>query len=732
MADDGRRASCRQVQAPRQFVEAENRRLRDAERKRKEENKRKREQSQARAPTWNNSVAKDEDRPSKVRSKVGKAQTKWNARYLELEVYKKRHGHCNVPAGQSSLGGWVNSQRKAYKKGNLSKERVQKLDALGLEWSLRGTPPTWDERFDELKNYKTDHGHCNVPVSQGSLGGWVQSQRKRTARRTNQLSKERVQKLDDLGFEWSLKSRQGMPPTGGQAQCTRSTGRHRAMKMRKSVLSPESIASPSNSERGSSESGACSSKRAAIGGEVARGPKNSSPTKRATGSLSSSYHDIGSSSGASPNRALVGDSSGEVGSSSGGDKMGSEKQQEVAAGLSKTRPRLDRLKQQHDEATSATATLGGCEKDQLKAQVSKLEGDNQKLVHQLAGLETTASRAEERRRKAEQDLDRLKQQYDGAMSIIETLNVQNASLVKEITETKQKLGANSAELKRVNRQLTDANSMIEKKEFLFKRERERERRARRGDAASWVMKMSELKDENQKLIAQLADLKTIASNAEEGRLKTEQDLEKSRMGLNGHLETLKSTLTRNTKLTTENARLVHQINDLEQEKGELNLKVTSSRSLNGSLRRQLEHAKDQAKQDLEFVKDQATREKRAMKLEHQTEIDSLELDRTRLQIENTNLKFPQSSNNNDAETHLRCRICTNMYGGGKVPILMKCCGAQLCVHCFEASKATQVANLSRTARSCTCDFCRTSYHSTEDTPWVKNIPFIAAIGIEID
>ena len=125
----------------------------------------------------------------------------WNERYRELEAFKTKRGHCNVPQRQGPLGKWVKNQRTERKGDKLSAERIQRLDDIGFVWELRSSPLTWDERLDELTKYKAEHGDCSVPKSYGPLGHWVTSQR--TARRKDKLSEERIQKLDNLGLEWS-------------------------------------------------------------------------------------------------------------------------------------------------------------------------------------------------------------------------------------------------------------------------------------------------------------------------------------------------------------------------------------------------------------------------------------------------------------------------------------------------------------------------------------------------
>ena len=58
----------------------------------------------------------------------------------------------------------------------------------------------WSERFDDLMNYKAGYGDCNVPQSQGPLGAWVDKQRVKY--KTGKLSQERITRLESIGFSW--------------------------------------------------------------------------------------------------------------------------------------------------------------------------------------------------------------------------------------------------------------------------------------------------------------------------------------------------------------------------------------------------------------------------------------------------------------------------------------------------------------------------------------------------
>ena len=122
----------------------------------------------------------------------------WDLRYRELKEYRDEHGNCNVPANLVPLGKWVQNRRQDYKNGRLSNERIARLEIIGFVWNLE--EQWWSERFDELTNYKSVNGDCNVPAKQSSLGTWVDNQRQ--SFKKGKLSQERADLLDRIGFSW--------------------------------------------------------------------------------------------------------------------------------------------------------------------------------------------------------------------------------------------------------------------------------------------------------------------------------------------------------------------------------------------------------------------------------------------------------------------------------------------------------------------------------------------------
>jgi hypothetical protein len=64
-------------------------------------------------------------------------QANWDSMHEALAAYQRAHGHCRVPrsaGNQSRLAHWVITQRCARRKGNLSAERIRRLDELGFSW----------------------------------------------------------------------------------------------------------------------------------------------------------------------------------------------------------------------------------------------------------------------------------------------------------------------------------------------------------------------------------------------------------------------------------------------------------------------------------------------------------------------------------------------------------------------------------------------------------------------
>lgn len=123
----------------------------------------------------------------------------WEERYNALCEWKDKHGTCLVPKAAGLLGRWTSRQRELQKKGTLSGVRFEKLNAIGFVWDANEL--AFQERFQDLLEFRRQYGHPCVPSTHPGLGMWVAKLRGRY--RQNKLSSERVEKLNGIGFVWS-------------------------------------------------------------------------------------------------------------------------------------------------------------------------------------------------------------------------------------------------------------------------------------------------------------------------------------------------------------------------------------------------------------------------------------------------------------------------------------------------------------------------------------------------
>jgi hypothetical protein len=133
-------------------------------------------------------------------------QQRWEAMYEQLACFHQAHGHCRVSttsAQHHKLGNWVRTQRTRFRQGELSQDEVRRLNDLGFTWEL--WRQQWEAMFAALVEYQDTYGHCDVPqqfAENRKLGNWVITQR--MYYRKGKLDAEQIERLNLLGFHWSL------------------------------------------------------------------------------------------------------------------------------------------------------------------------------------------------------------------------------------------------------------------------------------------------------------------------------------------------------------------------------------------------------------------------------------------------------------------------------------------------------------------------------------------------
>ncbi|KAL7526998.1 hypothetical protein ACHAXR_004649 [Thalassiosira sp. AJA248-18] len=80
----------------------------------------------------------------------------------------------------------------------LSKYRVNLLDSINFTWSVMPVRVTWEQRFEELRQFKEQNGR--FPTNrEGSLGDWLKSQRKLYTKKDADFMVKKFPKLEEIG-----------------------------------------------------------------------------------------------------------------------------------------------------------------------------------------------------------------------------------------------------------------------------------------------------------------------------------------------------------------------------------------------------------------------------------------------------------------------------------------------------------------------------------------------------
>ena len=144
----------------------------------------------------------------------------WAAWMALCREYRESHGDLIVPQswkkGDMKLGEWINYQRMAYLRGELSVRQMQDLNLLGMVWSIYSTRP-WEDWYADAKAYYEREGHLRIPKSFLTedglpLGRWLSTQRELYKGKAGHgtMPEERIQLLEEIGVEW-YRNRCGRP-----------------------------------------------------------------------------------------------------------------------------------------------------------------------------------------------------------------------------------------------------------------------------------------------------------------------------------------------------------------------------------------------------------------------------------------------------------------------------------------------------------------------------------------
>jgi len=134
-----------------------------------------------------------------------RAQSWENSFNMLLEYYWKNKNSdvsFEYEVNKIKLGHWVGKQRIAFKKGRMSRERIDKLNELRFKWEP--TENSWNENYNILLCWWKKQGSLNITISTeidgNKIGLWVKTQRKDYKK--GKLSQEKIDQLNKIGFRW--------------------------------------------------------------------------------------------------------------------------------------------------------------------------------------------------------------------------------------------------------------------------------------------------------------------------------------------------------------------------------------------------------------------------------------------------------------------------------------------------------------------------------------------------
>ena len=151
-------------------------------------------------------------RAVQIQSGTNTRKMPFDKRFDEIMAFKAKHGH------------WCSRLRCSYKKIQnnqkpkleLSDEQIRRLSDAGF--NLCPQRGAFDERINELMDFKVKHGNCNVHrtdeyAEYASLSKWCTATRgsykkiQHNQKPNINVSDEHIQRLNNAGFKWCLPRR---------------------------------------------------------------------------------------------------------------------------------------------------------------------------------------------------------------------------------------------------------------------------------------------------------------------------------------------------------------------------------------------------------------------------------------------------------------------------------------------------------------------------------------------
>jgi superfamily II DNA or RNA helicase len=149
----------------------------------------------------------------------------WENNYKILKNYCEKHNKCpaklcvvkdidyyddntnDTNVKHTNIGNWVDTQRQNYKKENLLKERINKLEKIHVwYWSY---DQIWNDNYNFVKKYISENNNeypkGGIVFKNNKMDVWLKKQRQNYKNNVKILDEERISKLESLnGWYWNI------------------------------------------------------------------------------------------------------------------------------------------------------------------------------------------------------------------------------------------------------------------------------------------------------------------------------------------------------------------------------------------------------------------------------------------------------------------------------------------------------------------------------------------------
>jgi len=126
----------------------------------------------------------------------------WENKFYHVKTLIEKHQSISAFDIGYNEYQWVNRNKKEYENGKLSDSQMEKMRQLNLDRFYE----SWESKFERVKSYFERFGKLPTKTTEKELNSWLLSQRQ--TYKNNRLSKDQVDSLLSIGFDFDAKGKE--------------------------------------------------------------------------------------------------------------------------------------------------------------------------------------------------------------------------------------------------------------------------------------------------------------------------------------------------------------------------------------------------------------------------------------------------------------------------------------------------------------------------------------------